>query len=155
MALLAVKGSVKLLGIEQAFRRLGAPDRRKAFKESASHARQDQLLHDIKSEGPDGRWPELHPSTKARYAKKAKTSRRRAKPRKLLGRLPKALQTLISPNSLIVRSRVKWAYVHQAGGTAGHGARIPRRQFLWISANLGKRVVKVFERFLLAQWNGK
>jgi len=155
MGLVSVKADVKLIGIEQAFRRLGAPDRRKAFKESGMHARQDQALHDVKSEGPDGRWPDLHPSTKARYARKAKTARKGSRPRKLLGRLPRALRTLVSANSLIVRSRVRWAYIHQAGGVAGRGARIPRRQFLWISAQLGKRVVKVFERFLLAQWNGK
>lgn len=153
--MIGIRATVKLNGIEAAMRRLTTFEKKAAFREVGMHARQDQTLHDVKHEGPDGPWPALHPSTVARYAKAAKAKRGRARARKLLGRLPKALQTIITGSSLKVRSRVKWAFVHQAGGRAGRGARIPRRQFLWISDRLMQRSSRVFQEHLLKAWRDR
>lgn len=153
--MIGIKATVKLHGLEAAMRRLSTMEKRAAFREVGIHARQDQSLHDAKHEGPDGPWPALHPSTVARYAKKAKTKRGKARPRKLLGRLPRALRTIITGSSIRVVSRVKWAFVHQAGGRAGRGARIPRRQFLWISDRLMQRSSRVFQQHLLKAWRDR
>lgn len=153
--MIGIKATVKLHGLEAALRRLNTMEKKAAFREVGAHARQDQALHDAKHEGPDGPWPALHPSTVARYAKMAKAKRGKARARKLLGRLPRALKTVITGSSIRIVSRVKWAFVHQAGGRAGRGARIPRRQFLWISDRLMQRSSRVFQQHLLKAWKGR
>ena len=40
---------------------------------------------------------------------------------------------MASRTSLRGESRVPWSGIHQDGGTAGRGSRIPARPFLWMS----------------------
>lgn len=92
-------------------------------------ARKDQSQHARKKEGPDGAWPKRARATA--YGRGAK--RKRLRRRRLLGRLPSALNMKVTRSSLTVQSKVPWSGVHQHGGRAGNGARIPQRHFLWFS----------------------
>lgn len=114
-----------------------------------SPARADQRDHGKKAEGPGGQnWPGLARSTLERRAAdgrakrlakagrvgKRKSRRRRVlKQRKLLGRLPSLWDSKVDAMSLTLTHKVRWAIVHLKGGRAGHGARIPGRDFAWWS----------------------
>lgn len=138
-----------------AFDRLRRIDTRKVFQRLRPDARKDQREHADKQEGPDGAWPPLAPSTIERRARMAKTSKRNAKPRKILGRVPAALTSKISAKSLILMSRIKrWSMVHQRGARVGRGSIVPRRQYLWISHNLRKATKREFESALAKVFRG-
>ncbi len=153
--MIGVKATIRIGGIMDTFRRLSRPDLKQTFKEMQGPARFDQRDHDNKELAPDGSWPALHPSTVARRARMAKSKRRRAKPRKLLGRLPKAMQNIVSAKSLIVRSRVKWSLAHQKGAIVGRGSRLPRRQFMWISDWLKGQARKLLEQTMMRVFHGR
>lgn len=141
--MIAIKATVDLKASFAMLRRIKQIDTRATFKRIQPSAIHDQQQHDRATQGPDGAWPQLAPSTIARRMRprgKSKTGKNRSWPTKLLGRLPKSLQSIPSKGSLIVRSRVKeFSLAHQGGAIVGHGSRLPRRQFLWISPWLLER----------------
>jgi len=126
-----------------------APDLRPAWKEARKPARADQREHAKEEEGPDGPWIPRRSRTRAR----SKSGRRR-RARKLLGRLPRALQIKHDKRRLLIRSRVRWSGVHQEGGVAGRGAQIPARTFLWPSDELLGKVAEIVARVLAKQGFG-
>lgn len=142
-----VKLTVRLGGVRDMLARIAHVNIKETLREARVPTRLDQKDHDRKETGPDGSWPQLASSTRARYARRP--GGKRGFQYKLLGRLPKALNSRVTGNSLIFFSRVtKWSMAHQKGAIVGHGARLPRRQFLWISPTL-KRIVRImFERAL-------
>lgn len=151
-AVVDVKAVVRLGTVRDMFGRLQRLNIRKVFGELRKPARVDQNQHWRALQAPDGKWPPLAPSTVERRTRprgRDKNGRNRSWPKRLLGRFPTSLQMLPSQRSLIVRSRIKkFDWIHQAGGIAGHGARIPRRQYLWISNWLLKETKLHFERAL-------
>lgn len=157
--MIGVTATVKMDGVYAALRRLRRLELIETYRALRGPARWDQRDHDNNRVAPDGKWPALAPSTVARRKNKRgrdKNGRRRSWPTKLLGRLPTALESVANQHALIVRSRVRpWVIVHQAGGWAGHGARIPRRQFLWISRWLKGKVKDAFQAALLKAWAGR
>jgi phage gpG-like protein len=108
----------------------------RGLRELKKPLRVDQREHAKKSEGPEGRWP-----------KRATKSRKR-----LLGRLPGTVKVTSSGNSVSAVSGVKWSAVHQEGGTAGHGVKIPARPFLWISATLYSKAVELLGEAVAKEW---
>lgn len=46
-------------------------------------------------------------------------------------------------SNLAATSKVPWAGIHQYGGTAGHGAKIPARPFLWFSQKFLKQAKEI------------
>jgi phage gpG-like protein len=60
--------------------------------------------------------------------------RRRSDKHQLLGRLRTALEGKIHGFTAILENRIPWSRVHNDGGTAGKGARIPARATLFILA---------------------
>ena len=145
--------TVNIRQVIRAFDRIAKLDVKKTFRDLIGPTRFDQRHHWRKDEAPDGHWPGLAPSTLERRSRprgiNRKTGRRQSWPKKLLGRFPTALQAIPSSKSLIMRSRVKrFSMIHQQGGTAGHGARIPRRQYLWVSDWLKGQLKIYFERAL-------
>lgn len=140
-------GSVKLM-----FANLRGVDMRRTFSDLRGPTRFDQRHHWRKEESPDGHWKGLAASTRERRTRRRgrdKSGRNRNWARKLMGRFPNALQALVSERSLIMRSRVKrFSMVHQKGGRIGHGARLPARQFLWISDWLVRRAAQLFQQAL-------
>lgn len=147
--MIGVRATIRVGGLMDTFRRLARPDLIKAYKEMQGPARHDQRDHDNKDRAPDGPWPGLAASTVARRARMARSKRRRRKPHKLLGRLPRAMQNIVSSRSLIVRSRVKWSMAHQKGAIVGRGARLPRRQFMWISDWLRGQARQILEQAMM------
>lgn len=128
---------------------------------------EDQANHAKAQAGPDGGWPPHSRSYVLRrrarprvrvgpQLQRRRRNRRRIVQRKLrmLGRLPKALRILATSNSISAISRVAWSGVHQTGGMAGKGRRMPRREFLWIGRGvllytvilLDKHIVEAFDR---------
>lgn len=58
---------------------------------------------------------------------------------KILGRLAGSIFPTVTSNSLTLTSRPEWSSIHNEGGTAGHGAQIPKRTFLeWTPERLHK-----------------
>lgn len=151
--------NVRIDGAMASLQRIARLDTRRVFMTLRAPARQDQRDHDKKESAPGGHWPGLAASTLARRTRKRgrnKAGKQQSWPQKLLGRLPRALQAIVSTRSLIVRSRGRsWVIVHQAGGFAGHGARIPQRQYLWISKWLRGEVRTAFLRAMSGAFHGR
>lgn len=82
---------------------------------------------------------------KAQSGKRRKSKRRAIQKHKLLGRLASTIKARVQKNRLEVYSTVPWAGVHNKGGTAGKGSRMPPRTFLELEADdvdvLGKMIV--------------
>lgn len=93
------------------------------FRELAPEARADQRDHAKNQEGPESHWA----------PRKEVPGRRKRKTRRILGRLPGAIQVRTHPDAVEIQSRVRWSGIHQDGGTANNGAQIPARPFLWWS----------------------
>lgn len=124
--------------------------------------RDDQRQHAREEEGPSGAWVPLSPWTMAkRLARKGKQGRRRRAHRqgplfsrkRVLGRLPSAINVISDAHRVAVVSRASWSGVHQDGGTAGRGSRIPARPFLWLSKKVVAYAADQAQRYLLAGWD--
>jgi len=87
-------------------------------------AKADLEQHFEDAEGPDGPWEGRAATTKERRPRLR---------RKLLGRLKTAWRSVIGEHALVLYPAIFWAGVHDQGGEAGHGARLPARPFAWIS----------------------
>ena len=128
MVVVAIKGTVRISGVMQALAVMGKRDFRSIFASLRRPLGRDITDHRDAQRGPRGPWPALAAATRARYARQGKRRNRR-----MLGRLPSARRSVVRSDSLSSISRVKWSWVHQAGGRAGRGSRIPQRQFMWMS----------------------
>jgi len=136
-----------------AFDKIRHLDVKKVLLDLRGPVRFDQRHHWRKEEAPSFHWPGLAASTLERRTRKRginrKTGKRVSWPTKLLGRFPTALKLTADRHELVAQSRVKrFSMIHQEGGTAGHGARIPSRQYLWISPFLIGQVRTYFEKAL-------
>ncbi len=67
-----------------------------------------------------------HAQTKQRVG----GDKRQSEQHEVLGRMSSTLLALAKRNEAIAESRVPWSGIHNHGGTAGNGARIPARPFL-------------------------
>lgn len=153
MSLRGINVEVDIRTILGAFDRIRRMDVRKVLSDLRGPTRFDQHHHYRKEEAPGGNWRPLAASTVERRRRKRgynfKTGKNMSWPTKLLGRFPTALKSIVRTRELIVRSRVKrFSMIHQEGGIAGYGARIPSRQYLWISPWLIQQVRKYFEKQL-------
>jgi phage gpG-like protein len=147
-----VHAVVYLGSVRSLFVRLSRLDVKKTFNNLKGPAVFDQRHHWRTDEAPWGNWPGLAPSTLERRTRKRgrdKKGRNRSWPKKLLGRFPTAVKSTASGKSLVVESRVKrFSMIHNRGGIAGHGARIPSRQYMWISPWRLQQVEKHFTKAL-------
>ncbi len=147
-----IHATVHIGGVRDLLSRLSRVEIRRVFEDLRGPAVFDQRHHWRKDEAPFGRWPGLATSTLERRTRRRgrdKRGRNQSWPKKLLGRFPTAVQSIASAKSLVVRSRVKkFSFIHQAGGRAGHGARIPSRQYMWISSYLREDARRLFQRAL-------
>lgn len=119
-----------------------------AFRALKAPLRLDQREHSNAQAGPEGGWAARASSTLARHKYKPRL------PRKLLGRLPRAVKYLASGRGLTGESMVGWSAIHQEGGVAGHGSRIPARPFLWISDKMLGIAVEQLEGVVLDAFGG-
>lgn len=67
----------------------------------------------------------------------------------LLGRIASSIRAEISKGTLVIESAIEWAGVHNDGGTAGKGARIPKRTFLeWTPERIDK-FVEIAQQYVI------
>lgn len=118
-----------------------------AFRELRKPMRDDQREHQRQQEGPDGKWKPRAPSTMAAIRRR----KRRRLPR-LLGRIPAAIKVKSDGKSVTAQPAVWWFAIHQHGGRAGRGAKIPARPFLWVSDALIAHASKVLRDAFLEAW---
>lgn len=66
----------------------------------------------------------------------------------VLGRIASSIKARVQGNVLEIYSSIPWAGVHNEGGTAGHGARIPERRFLeWTPERVAK-LAEIAEQYV-------
>ena len=130
-------------------------DLRPVWRAAKKDLREDLKQHFADARGPDGAWaPRAQSSVErilgaggrrrnvTRKGAVKKGAARRLKNQ--LGRLRTAWRITYSARQIEATSSVKWAGVHQYGGTAGHGSSIPARPFAWVSdVLLGKIAISV------------
>lgn len=145
-----IETTVNVRRLFDRFDRVKRRDQRRVFSDARKPLRADLRDHAKNQAEPDGRWPGLAATTVARRAQGKKRHRRR-----LLGRLPYAIAIQSGPTFVRAVSRARWSNVHQRGGTAGHGARIPRREFMWASRKPVREVRTMLKAAIMAAWKGR
>lgn len=147
-----LSANVASIDFGDVFRGIDAMTRRNvlapAFKALKAPLRADQLEHADAKAGSDGGWAPRAASTLARHKYKPRL------PRKLLGRLPRAVKYLASGRGVSGESLVGWSGAHQDGEVVGHGARLPKREHLWISAKMLGLAVSQLEGVVLDAFGG-
>jgi len=139
--------------------RRAASDLRPAWRELRTPFRKEQREHFRDQEGPDGKWPALQSESKSRNLRRARrTATKRGRPmprrasRKMLGKL-RSFAIMASRRRLRAISKIPFSGIHQEGGRAGHGARIPRRTHLWVSDQFERvRILPAIARHMLRKW---
>lgn len=159
-----VDAFVNLRDVENGLRRmqLAGKDLRPLFRRVQVDLRTDQKQHAKDEAGPDGKWPGLDPDTLRKRSRQGAGRRHRGKKKRKrrafgrkLGKLPRAFAITYSRSWIRATSRVKWSGVHQGGGLAGKGARMPRRTFLWASSGLLQTVARKAVDYLVGAWDKK
>lgn len=137
-----------------------------AFRELRVPLRRDQARHAKDQAGPGGSWPPRSPFTEARRKSRNRgrrvtkamkviglaKSKRRPTPKRILGRLPGAVIYTVGQLFIRATSRVPWSGIHQRGGRAGRGVKIPAREFLWLSMLLLETTSSVLARYVAKGW---
>jgi phage gpG-like protein len=152
---------------------LKAADLRPVFKDLRAVLKEEIAEHFEKNEGPEGPWEPrsrayvekmtAKPRARSGWSKKKGrmvfgTTRRRRKGSKWesrqLGRFRSvgAYQFHVEPQQLTMNAKGPWAGIHQFGGTAGKGANIPARPFLWVSDRFVDTFRRSLERHVLSGW---
>jgi hypothetical protein len=131
---------------------------RPVFKELRPMIAQDLRSHFEQGDGDGEKWPPLAPSTVQRLMPKRKAfvtrgaragavkARYARRVGNILGKLKSAWIFTITDKMIEARSRsAVWGWVHNEGGTAGRGSRIPKRTFAWfrpwLVAHFQERVI--------------
>lgn len=122
------------------------------FGELRRPAREEVREHRDAKRGPAATWPPRATSTRARAQRGGRPRRRKGASRGLLGRLPAMYQAKAQRDGLLMTHRVPWSSIHDEGGVAGHGARIPRRRFAFLTAKFTDDVAVAWARFVLGGW---
>lgn len=118
------------------------PDLRPAWRVARKPIRADLREHANKESGPGGSWAPPSAATKRRQAQGRK------RPRKMLGRLPGALRTAAQRSKFLVTWRTAWAEAQRLGGVVGHGARLPGRDWAYISDKATQTVADIIAKGL-------
>lgn len=129
--------------------------------------------HFQEQEGPEGTWPAWAASTVERrsFARGSGYVRKRGKKREgragsrfkrrqlkwnrtPLGRFGQVRSYVfrMTSQSITMQARGAWAGIHQFGGIAGHGARIPARPFLWVGDELVERFGRAVMIHIVEGW---
>lgn len=157
-----VDSFVNLRDVENGLRRLqlAGMDLRPVFKASRKAMRADVRDHAKKKQSSAGTWPALARSTlEHRKQRKGKQGRPRKRPvrgnPRPLGRLPNANKLEYTARSIKMISRVPWSGVHNDpnGGRAGHGSRIPGREYMWASSGFLAIVARNAVDHMLTSWD--
>lgn len=165
MARGSLYAEVDLREVSSAFRNQlrAAKDLRPVWREIRTPFRKAQARHIQEQRGPDGPWPKLARSTVAKRLKAVQSERKNFTKR---GKLRKPVQRRLNRvlsrrllNRLKFRARPHQAElegrygevggIHQLGGRAGRGARIPARTYLYPDQRVVAITVSAIERHLV------
>lgn len=126
------------------------------FRRLRPHMIEDQKQHAQREEGPDGAWAPRAPATRERKRVFRQTKKKKGAVEATyftvngtLGALPELVVARATGFTVFVKSMVRWASVHQEGGTVGRGSVIPARPFLWVSDELAQRAQKMIADFVM------
>ncbi len=135
------------------------------FKGLGAHLRRTLKAYAAMGKGPDGKWPPRAPGTDARAKHRTGQSKRMRRgesgPRqrklvrrskRLLGRLPSATTIRPGKNGILAISKVRWSGVHNEGGKVGRHARLPRREFVFISPAFAEIAVDRMADFVVREF---
>ena len=78
----------------------------------------------------------------------------KAKSRPILGRIRKAFESKIDSGMLKIVNKVGFSGVHNDGGTAGHGAKIPERRFLFLEPQDIDHLAEILQQHMLLAFYG-
>ena len=147
---LVIEGTLDSRDLERALDDIArrASHARPLFQELISPARKDQKDHKRQRSGPDRPWAAHAPATTLRRSRGRK--RRRVN---ILGRLPSLIKAKADRDGITLTSKVKWSGIHQEGGTAGRGSRIPKRSFLWWSEAFLGTAADAALRYVTRDWS--
>lgn len=146
-----IEARVKLGPLDRVLSALRAPDLRPVWRAARGELRRDIRDHRAKRMGPTGAWP-ARAAASATHTVNAKGKRRARQP---LGKLPTALMSKASRLRFYQASRVPWSDIHQKGGRAARGAKIPARPFLWYSPKALEATAAITARHLAGKLKGR
>lgn len=149
MTLVQVKGALDASDFVLGIRKMRERGKHltRVMREIKPDMRADQRDHAKARSGPESKWAPRAKSTIERFGR-SKTGRRLS-PRPL-GKLLSAITYTAGRSGVVAESRVSWSGIHQWGGTAGRGAKIPARPFLWLSASLVANAAAKVRDYVLA-----
>lgn len=120
------------------------------FRAARKPLRKDQREHAREAKGPQGSWPPRSPFTLDRLKRKRKS--RRGRVRRILGRLPGAIDVRYDSTRIVATSQVAWSAAHQDGAVVGRGSKLPRRRFLYASDKLLKIIRLLMNAHIVKGW---
>ena len=131
--MIGITASLDLRDLDKGIRgmKVSARDLKTAFRQAAPEWRKDIRDHGKKREGPDAKWEPLAASTKAKRKARRRAGKKVAVA--VLGKLRTAFGITFARDHIEAKSKIPWAGVHFWGGTAGKGAKIPSRDWLYAS----------------------
>lgn len=122
------------------------------FMELKPGGRKDVKQHQKDRRGETSSWPPRATTTRKRARHKSKTKRRKGARTSLLVNLARTWKIFTSVDHMKFVHRVTWSGVHDQGGKAGHGARMPRRQFAYWSNKFMDSAVRQYRAYVLKGW---
>jgi phage gpG-like protein len=164
---MAAAVEVDLSKVDRAIKRMLAAGRnlRPVWREIRTPFRKAQAEHIRAQRGPDSEWPALAQSTKAarlgrggragKFTKRGKLRKpvQRKLGRALSARMVSGAKMKLDARAIMIRSAVPWAGIHQHGGIAGRGARIPARPFMYVDDKTIRLTVSRILAHLESSWH--
>ena len=146
-----------------------AKNTRAALTKLRGPLQRDLKAHAKSQDSPDGSWPKRSKKAAKRAAGRKATVRRgrtrgASKTRgarssirfigggNLLGKLPDTVIVRSRNGELSARSPVPWSGIHNEGGRAGRGSKIPARPFVFLSPKISKLAAETLNGHLLKGW---
>lgn len=122
-------------------------------------ARSDLAMRRHQRKGPSGAWPPPSRKTRVYEAKRdlggrfmQGRTRRKGKPG-TLGKLTRSWSVKADDNGIHFLSKVPWADVHNSGGIAGKGARMPKREFGYFSPEFVEHASRKYVSYVVAPFD--
>jgi phage gpG-like protein len=84
-----------------------------------------------------------------KYKAKAEDRIKKLENGELLGRIASSIRAEIEKGTLIIESGIEWAGIHNDGGTAGNGARIPKRTFLEWTPERIEKFIEIAQQYVI------
>ena len=163
---ISVKGDLR--SIKKAMRKMerAGQNPKKVWRVLRKPLRKDQKEHMRAGKDSKGaKWKPLASSTvegrlskggrAGKFTKRGKLKKKaqRGLSKILSQKLVSGAKVKITRKNLSITSKVPWAGVHQHGGRAGRGARIPAREFFYVGTPLIKQTALALARHISKAYN--